>query len=91
MTAYATSRSDDLTTPAPFVVQVFHDAQAGCWIATNDELPVATEAATLDELIDRVWQIAPEIAELNHIDGELRLRFVVDTEAAPAPHGQSVP
>jgi hypothetical protein len=91
MTAYATSRSEDVSATAPFVVEVIHDEQAGCWVATNDELPVATEAATLEELIERVWQIAPEIAELNQIDGELRLRFVVDTEAASPPHGRSLP
>jgi len=81
MSAYATSRPESTTSAAPFIVQVIHDPQAGCWIATNDELPVATEAATLEELIERVWEIAPEIAELNQIGGSLRLRFVVDTEA----------
>ena len=82
MSAYATSRPQSMASPASFVVQVIHDPQAGCWISTNDELPVATEAATLEELIERVCQIAPEIAELNQIAGALRLRFVVDTEAA---------
>jgi len=82
MSTYATSRPESMASPAPFIVQAIHDPQTGCWIATNDELPVATEAATLEELIERVWKIAPEIAELNQIGGVLRLRFVVDTEAA---------
>jgi uncharacterized protein DUF1902 len=83
MSAYATSRPENAASPAPFVVQVVHDSEAHCWIATNDELPIATEAGSLEELIDRVWAIAPEIAELNRISGTLRLRFVVDTEATP--------
>jgi hypothetical protein len=31
--------------------------------------------------MDRVWQIAPEIAELNGHRGPLNLRFVVHTRA----------
>jgi hypothetical protein len=62
------------------VIRVKHDRQAHCWIATNDELPVATEARTLDDLFERVWAIAPEIAELNQIGRAFQLSFVVDTE-----------
>ncbi|MFL5051490.1 MAG: DUF1902 domain-containing protein [Xanthobacteraceae bacterium] len=87
MTAFATSDPDSKPSAAPFVVRVVHDREAGLWIAINDDLPVATEAPTLDELIARVWEIAPEIAELNHIGRALRLRFVVDTEAASAVDG----
>ena len=87
MSTYATSRPEGMESTPAFVVQVIHDPRAGCWIATNDDLPVATEAPTLEELIERVWAIAPEIAELNRIPGALHLRFVVDTEAAPAGNG----
>jgi hypothetical protein len=86
MCSYITTCTEHSTTP-PFVVQVVHDAQARCWIGTNDELPVATEAATLEELMERVWQTAPEVADLNQIEGALRLKFVVDTEALGSlPH-----
>jgi hypothetical protein len=64
------------------VVNVFQDVDGETWIATSDEIPIATEGSTLDELIDRVWSVAPEIAALNGHPGELRLRFVMDTKAA---------
>ncbi|HEX2256925.1 MAG TPA: DUF1902 domain-containing protein [Afifellaceae bacterium] len=67
-----------------FVVDIFQDTEAGGWIAICDDIPVATEAETIEALIDRVWLIAPEIAELNGLPAgpELRLRFVVNTRAA---------
>jgi hypothetical protein len=34
-------------------------------VATNDELPLTTEAATFEELAERIFAIAPEIAEMN--------------------------
>jgi hypothetical protein len=67
-----------------FVVDIFQDLEAGGWIAVCDEIPVATEADSIEALIDRVWLIAPEIAELNGLPAgpELHLRFVVNTRAA---------
>jgi hypothetical protein len=50
----------------------------GIWTAECDQLGLVTEAECYDDLIARVWQIAPELAELNHlsVDAEhLRLRF----------------
>jgi Domain of unknown function (DUF1902) len=68
-----------------FVVSVFQDAETHCWIGTSDDIPLATEAPTLDQLIERVWLIAPEVADLNGIPArDMRLRFVMDTQ--PAPH-----
>jgi hypothetical protein len=43
------------------------DQEAGIWWCSNDELPVTTEAPTFDQLVARVMEIAPEIAELNGI------------------------
>jgi Domain of unknown function (DUF1902) len=43
------------------------DPEAGVWWCSNDALPVTTEAPTFDELVTRVMEIAPEIAELNGI------------------------
>jgi hypothetical protein len=67
-------------TPA-FVVSVFEED--GAWIAINDDLPIATEASTYDELVERVQEIAPEIAVLNgwvRDPEELRLRFYIETD-----------
>jgi hypothetical protein len=68
-----------------FVVSIVQDAETRCWIGTSDDIPLATEAPTLDQLIERVWLIAPEVAELNGIPArDMRLRFVMDTQ--PVPH-----
>ncbi len=64
-------------------VQLYLAAAGDVWIAECDALPIATEAATLDALVRRVWEIAPEIAELNGHEGKLKLRFTLNT-AAPA-------
>ena len=62
-------------------VTLYLDADGDAWIAESDALPLATEAASLDALVERVWQIAPEIADLNGHQGELKLRFLLHTSA----------
>jgi hypothetical protein len=62
-------------------VNLYLDPDGDCWIAESDALPVATEAPTLDALVQRVWEIAPEIAELNGHKGALKLRFILQTSA----------
>ena len=60
-------------------VNLYCDADGDRWIAEADALPLATEAENLDALVARVWEIAPEIAELNGHKGALNLRFVIHT------------
>ena len=43
------------------------DAEAEVWWCVNEELPAATEAPTFDELVARVMEIAPEMAEINQV------------------------
>lgn len=64
-----------------YPVNLYVDPDGDCWIAESDDLPIATEANTLDELIERVWLIAPEIAALNGHQGDLNLRFILHTSA----------
>lgn len=45
-----------------FDVHAAWDAEASVWWGSNDELPLATEAPTLEGLLDRVLAVAPEIA-----------------------------
>jgi hypothetical protein len=85
MNAFTTIRPEaSLESRRAFVVNVFQDPEAECWIGICDDIPIATEAASVDALIDRVWSIAPEIAELNGLlaGAELQLRFVLNTRAA---------
>lgn len=60
----------------PFVVSVTHTD--GMWIAENDDLGLVTEAKSYDALTERVWKIAPELAELNDLGvdvDEMRISF----------------
>jgi len=68
-----------------FIVRADYDPEAGVWWASNDDLPLTTEAPTLDQLMTRAMEIAPEIAELNgHAKrGErVRIRFTTERELA---------
>lgn len=66
----------------PFIVRVIHDGQV--WIAENDELGLVTEAETYEALTERVWQIAPELYEMNGFgtDAEdMRISFIQEQSA----------
>ncbi|MEJ0013344.1 MAG: DUF1902 domain-containing protein [Bauldia sp.] len=78
--AFLTRRTDAVVAQE-YPVELYLDADGDRWIAESDDLPIATEADTLDALIERVWLIAPEIAALNGHTGELNLRFVLHTTA----------
>lgn len=65
--------------PQRYAIHAAWDAEAGCWCGHNDELPLTTEAATLDELLTRVLVIAPEIAVENGlvvIGDEIEIQLV---------------
>jgi len=51
--------------PKRFEIRAQWDGEAGVWWASNDELPLTTEAPTFDGLVARVLEIAPEIAAEN--------------------------
>ncbi|MDR3157415.1 MAG: DUF1902 domain-containing protein [Zoogloeaceae bacterium] len=61
------------TQPDSFQVDVsFED---GGYIAECEAIGLVTEADTYEELLERAWEIAPEIAELNGITGAFSLVF----------------
>ena len=42
------------------------DNEVGVWVATSDDIPgLVTEASSLDELMERVLAVAPELLEDN--------------------------
>jgi len=49
----------------PFDVNVCHDHEDKVWVAQCDALGLVTEAATYEELTERVWEIAPELYVMN--------------------------
>ena len=51
-----------------FVVRAHHDDETGGWWADSDDVPgLVTEAATYDELVDRVIAVVPELCKANDI------------------------
>ena len=52
---------------AEYLVNFMWDEEANVWIAICDEIPLTLESESLDELISRVRQAAPEIIELNNL------------------------
>ena len=59
----------------PFVVKV--TVCEGVWTAVCDALGLVTEADSYEQLIERAWEVAPDLIELNAIDvaGDIRLQF----------------
>jgi hypothetical protein len=60
----------------PLIVDVTHSD--GYYTAVCDDLHLVTEAKTLDELQARVWELVPELVELNNLPVDtdsMRLRF----------------
>ena len=63
---------------SPLVVKVERDA--ALWVASCDALHLVTEADSYDALRHRVWEVAPELAELNGVKVEpktMKLQFVM--------------
>jgi hypothetical protein len=64
-----------------FEIRAEWDGEAGVWWCANDELPLATEAPTLEQLCSRVVEIAPEIAAENGLvapGDEIELRVIAE-------------
>ncbi len=50
-----------------YKIEFFWDDEAKVWAAVCDEIPLALESDSLDNLIERVKKAAPEIIELNRL------------------------
>jgi hypothetical protein len=64
-----------------FEIRAEWDAEAGAWWCASDELPLAAEAPTFEQLVSRVTEIAPEIAAENglaSLGDEIELRVVAE-------------
>ncbi|MBX6421476.1 MAG: DUF1902 domain-containing protein [Nevskia sp.] len=50
----------------PYTVECHWDAEAGVWYVAHTDIPgLATEAATLEELQNKLLRMIPELLELN--------------------------
>jgi predicted RNase H-like HicB family nuclease len=51
-----------------FVIVVEWDEEAGVWFVDETDVPgLAAEADTLDDLVDRLKRLVPELLELNGV------------------------
>jgi hypothetical protein len=48
-----------------YQIELLWDNEAGVWVATNDEIPIALNSPSMDELIERVRLAVPEMLEMN--------------------------
>lgn len=70
-----------------FTVHAEFDAEAGVWLGSNEDLPLTTEAPSLDALLTRILEIAPEIAVMNGLTraGEaLKIHLIANQVTAAA-------
>jgi hypothetical protein len=68
--------------PARFVVSVTHSD--GFYTAVCEDLCLVTEAKTIDELQNRVWEIAPELVELNNMPVDANFMHLLFDVAPPS-------
>jgi len=52
--------------PVIFTVSAVWDDEANVWSGHCDELPAAADAATLDELLEKISRMAVDVAPDNH-------------------------
>ncbi len=73
--------------PVIFMVSAIWDEEANVWSGHCDDIPAAADAATLDELLEKISRMALDVAPNNHPDVGPELMFIqimALREAAPA-------
>ncbi len=58
------------------IINIKWDNEASVYIAICDELGLALESESYDDLIQRVKDAVPELLELNHIQGCTSMCFL---------------
>ena len=62
------------------VVTALYDEEARVWVATNDELGLATEADSVEVLTYKLQEMIPELVDLNQLDVPRPIRFKLVSE-----------
>ena len=73
--------------PVIFTVSAIWDAEANVWSGHCDDIPAAADAPTLDELLDKVSEMALDLAPDNHPDvdpNSIFIQIMALREAVPA-------
>ena len=62
----------------PLFVRVEWDEEAKVWVATSDDVPgLATEEDTMEDLIDKLKVLIPELLVANGMSGDFDVPFEV--------------
>ena len=67
-------------------VRAFWDEEARVWVAESDEVPgLVTEAPSMDELIEKLKVLIPELLVENglHASGDTPFKLVSEIEVGP--------
>ncbi len=59
-----------------YEITVAFDKESGCWMGWNDEIPLAFDADSIEDLMRKCSDAAPEILELNGLPAARSLRYV---------------
>ena len=68
-----------------FTVAITYDPESRYWVATCEALGLVSEAPAYEALIQRVWQIAPELYAL-HGYGDEKDNFRLDVHQLQEAH-----
>ncbi|OIP30555.1 MAG: hypothetical protein AUK23_08505 [Deltaproteobacteria bacterium CG2_30_43_15] len=67
-----------MTTKKPFFIRSEWDEEARVWVATSEDIPgLATEAETVENLIEKLRGMIPELLEANGISLDQEVPFEV--------------
>jgi len=67
-------------TSKPFFIRAEWDEEARVWVATSDDVPgLATEEATMEDLIRKLRIVVPELLEANGIKVDQEVPFELMT------------
>ena len=62
-----------------YIINIEWDEESQTWMGYNDEIPLAFDADTIEELLTKIRQAAPEIIEMNHLPKATTLYFLAQT------------
>ena len=64
-----------------YIIRISWDEESQSWMAFNDEIPIAFDAGTIEELMKKVQTAAPEIIELNHLEKARSFYYIAERRA----------
>ena len=71
----------------PLFVRAEWDEEAGVWVATSDDVPgLATEAVTMEDLIEKLRVIIPELLMADNTALEEEVPFEIITRRFEVTH-----